>query len=414
MKKKVLLCFLATMYGLTLFSLSAMASETETEAVSEISSETALTTDAETESTSESSNSTSELSDDIYSFQIKINSDIYSFPMSFDDLISMGWEYIDDDSAELAPNNYSPTERFKLGDLEAYVTMVNLGINTEPISDCTVAGISIDSFQMADVTDVAIELPGGIQYGVSTLDDITAAYGTPSDTYEGDLYTKVSYEKDYYQDVELYVDSETGFLNEISLENMSAEEDAGSDAAADLSDEPTSEVLAYQAPSELGDDFTSFIVEYAGDLYQLPAPLSEFVKNGWTIETSQSASYVAGKSYDWVYMSKDNQNYHTIVRNYSPDAAVIENCFVTDVEGNVNSTNLPITVQKGLTLGLTEAEVVSALEGVDYELEDESETFHYYNIKSPESSLDYVQIVINTEDDSVIAINVTNTPKTLD
>lgn len=414
MKKKVLLCFLATMYGLTLFSLSAMASETETEAVSEISSETALTTDTETESTSESSNSTSELSDDIYSFQIKINSDIYSFPMSFDDLISMGWEYIDDDSAELAPNNYSPTERFKLGDLEAYVTMVNLSINTEPISDCTVAGISIDSFQMADVTDVAIELPGGIQYGVSTLDDITAAYGTPSDTYEGDLYTKVSYEKDYYQDVELYVDSETGFLNEISLENMSAEEDAGSDAAADLSDEPTSEVLAYQAPSELGDDFTSFIVEYAGDLYQLPAPLSEFVKNGWTIDTSQSASYVAGKSYDWVYMSKDNQNYHTIVRNYSPDAAVIENCFVTDVEGNVNSTNLPITVQKGLTLGLTEAEVVSALEGVDYELEDESETFHYYNIKSPESSLDYVQIVINTEDDSVIAINVTNTPKTLD
>ena len=414
MKKKVLLCFLATMYGLTLFSLSAMASETETEAVSEISSETALTTDTETESTSESSNSTSELSDDIYSFQIKINSDIYSFPMSFDDLISMGWEYIDDDSAELAPNNYSPTERFKLGNLEAYVTMVNLGINTEPISDCTVAGISIDSFQMADVTDVAIELPGGIQYGVSTLDDITAAYGTPSDTYEGDLYTKVSYEKDYYQDVELYVDSETGFLNEISLENMSAEEDAGSDAAADLSDEPTSEVLAYQAPSELGDDFTSFIVEYAGDLYQLPAPLSEFVKNGWTIDTSQSASYVAGKSYDWVYMSKDNQNYHTIVRNYSPDAAVIENCFVTDVEGNVNSTNLPITVQKGLTLGLTEAEVVSALEGVDYELEDESETFHYYNIKSPESSLDYVQIVINTEDDSVIAINVTNTPKTLD
>ena len=414
MKKKVLLCFLATMYGLTLFSLSAMASEAETEAVSEISSETALTTDAETESTSESSNSTSELSDDIYSFQIKINSDIYSFPMSFDDLISMGWEYIDDDSAELAPNNYSPTERFKLGDLEAYVTMVNLSINTEPISDCTVAGISIDSFQMADVTDVAIELPGGIQYGVSTLDDITAAYGTPSDTYEGDLYTKVSYEKDYYQDVELYVDSETGFLNEISLENMSAEEDAGSDAAADLSDEPTSEVLAYQAPSELGDDFTSFIVEYAGDLYQLPAPLSEFVKNGWTIDTSQSASYVAGKSYDWVYMSKDNQNYHTIVRNYSPDAAVIENCFVTDVEGNVNSTNLPITVQKGLTLGLTEAEVVSALEGVDYELEDESETFHYYNIKSPESSLDYVQIVINTEDDSVIAINVTNTPKTLD
>ena len=414
MKKKIILCFFAAVYGSAFFSLNAVASESDTETVTEFSSETELTSDAETESSSESSSASAELSDDIYSFQIKINSDIYTFPMSFDDLISIGWEYLSDASAELEPNNYSSTERFKLGDLEAYITMANLGINTEPISGCTVAGISIDSFQMNGITDVTIELPGGIRYGVSTLDDITAAYGTPSDTYEGDLYTKVSYEKDYYQDVELSVDSETGVLNGIAIENMSAGEDTGSDAATDLSDEPTPEVLAYQAPSELGDDLTSFIVEYAGDLYQLPAPLSEFEKNGWTIDTAQSASFVAGNSYDWVYMSKDNQNLHTIVRNYNSNAAVIANCFVTDVEGNVDSTNLPITVQRGLTIGLTEAEVVSALDGVEYELDDENESFHYYTVESPESSLDYVQIVVNTEKDSVIAIKVTNTPKTLD
>lgn len=414
MKKKIILCFFAAVYGSAFFSLNAVASESDTETVTEFSSETELTSDAETESSSESSSASAELSDDIYSFQIKINSDIYTFPMSFDDLISIGWEYLSDASAELEPNNYSSTERFKLGDLEAYITMANLGINTEPISGCTVAGISIDSFQMNGITDVTIELPGGIRYGVSTLDDITAAYGTPSDTYEGDLYTKVSYEKDYYQDVELSVDSETGVLNGIAIENMSAEEDTGSDAVTDLSDEPTPEVLAYQAPSELGDDLTSFIVEYAGDLYQLPAPLSEFEKNGWTIDTAQSASFVAGNSYDWVYMSKDNQNLHTIVRNYNSNAAVIANCFVTDVEGNVDSTNLPITVQRGLTIGLTEAEVVSALDGVEYELDDENESFHYYTVESPESSLDYVQIVVNTEKDSVIAIKVTNTPKTLD
>ena len=409
MKKKILLCFCAAIYGSAFFSLNAVASESDTETVTEFSSETELTSDAETESSSASSSASAELSDDI-----KINSDIYTFPMSFDDLISMGWEYLSDASAELEPNNYSSTERFKLGDLEAYITMANLGINTEPISGCTVSGISIDSFQMNGITDVTIELPGGIRYGVSTLDDITAVYGTPSDTYEGDLYTKVSYEKDYYQDVELSVDSETGVLNGIAIENMSAGEDTGSDAATDLSDEPTPEVLAYQAPSELGDDLTSFIVEYAGDLYQLPAPLSEFEKNGWTIDTAQSASFVAGNSYDWVYMSKDNQNLHTIVRNYNSNAAVIANCFVTDVEGNVDSTNLPITVQRGLTIGLTEAEVVSALDGVEYELDDENESFHYYTVESPESSLDYVQIVVNTEEDSVIAINVTNTPKTLD
>lgn len=411
MKKKLVTCLLAAMYGSIVLSFSAFAAEADT------NTETELTTEAESASETESEavdSGSSELSDDLYSFQLKINSDVYSFPMSYDDFLALGWTYKDDETMEIQPNSYSPSERFSLDDLEIYATVVNLGINTEPVTKCTIAGISVDSFQMADVTDVTIELPGGIQYGVSTLDDITAAYGTPSDTYEGDLYTKVTYEKDYYQDVELYVDSETGLLNEIEMRNMVADDEANEAAAADVSDEPTPEVLAYKAPAELGDDLTSFIVEYAGDLYQLPAPVSEFVKNGWTIDKDKSASVIAGKGYDWVYMSKDNQNYHTIVRNYNANATVVENCFVTDVEGNVNDTNLPITVQKGLTLGLTEDEVVTALDGVKYELDDGSSSFHYYNIEGPDSSLDHVQIIVNTEEDTVIGIEVSYTPKTLD
>lgn len=409
MKKKLVTCLLAAMCGSTALSFGAVAAEAET------GTETELTTEAASEAASEdtSEEASSELSDDLYSFQMKINSDVYSFPMSYDDFLALGWTYEDDETMEIQPNSYSPSERFKMGDLEVYATVVNLGINTETVPGCTIAGISVDSFQMDGITDVTIELPGGIQYGVSTLDDITAAYGTPSDTYEGDLYTKVTYEKDYYQDIDLYVDSETGLLNEIEMRNMVADDDANEAAAADVSDEPTPEVLAYEAPTELGDDLTSFIVEYAGDLYQLPAPVSEFVKNGWTIDKDDSASVVAGKGYDWVYMSKDNQNYHTIVRNYNANATVIENCFVTDVEGNVNDTNLPITVQKGLTLGMTEDEVVTALDGVTYELEDSSSTFHYYNIEGPDSSLDHVQIIVNTEEDTVIGIEVSYTPKTL-
>lgn len=409
MKKKLVTCLLAAMYGSIVLSFSTVAAEDET------SSETEISTEAASEASSEASDSTSsELSDDLYSFQMKINSDVYTFPMSYDDFLALGWTYQDDETMEIQPNSYSPSERFALGDLEVYATVVNLGINTEPVTQCTIAGISVDSFQMKDVTDVTIELPGGIQYGVSTLDDITAAYGTPSDTYEGDMYTKITYEKDYYQDVDLYLDSETGLLNEIEMRNMVADEDANAAAASEVSDEPTPEVLAYEAPTELGDDLTSFVVEYAGDLYQLPAPVSEFLKNGWTIDEDQSASVIAGKSYDWVYMSKDNQNYHTIVRNYNANATVVENCFVTDVEGNVNSTNLPITVQKGLTLGLTEQEVLDALDGVTYELDDSSDSFHYYTVEGPDSSLDHVQIIVNTEDDAVIGIEVSYTPKTLE
>lgn len=404
MKKKLLLCLIAALYGSAIFSVSAYAAETQESTDTEVSSEVSSETSGADSDT---------LSDDIYSFQLKLNSTVYSFPMSYDEFTSLGWEYQDDASTEMEPNNYSPSERFQLGDLEIYATVVNLGINTAPISECTIAGISIDSYQTKDVSDLTIELPGGIQYGVSTLNDITAAYGTPSDSYEGDLYTKVTYEKDYYQDVDLYVDSETGLLNEIEIRNMVSDDDANAAAASEVSDEPTEEVLAYEAPEELGDDLTSFIVEYAGDLYQLPAPVSEFVKNGWTIDKENSASVIAGKGYDWVYLSKDNQNYHTIVRNYNANATVVENCFVTDVESNVYDTNLPITVQKGLTLGLSEADVTAALDGVDYDLDDESSSFHYYKITGPDSSLDYVQVMVNLEDDAVSGIEVSYTPKTL-
>ncbi len=411
MKKKFVTCLLAAICGSAVLSFTVLATEADTGAETEFTTDTTDTSEAESETPDHDD---AELSDDLYSFQMKINSDIYTFPMSYDEFLALGWTYKNDETMEIQPNSYSPSERFSLGDLEVYATVTNLGINTVPVTQCAIAGISIDSFQMADVTDVTIELPGGIQYGVSTLDDITAAYGTPSDTYEGDLYTKVTYEKDYYQDVDLYLDSETGLLNEIEIRNMVADDEANDAAAADVSNEPTPEVLAYKAPTALGDDLTSFIVDYAGDLYQLPAPVSEFLNNGWTIDKDKSASVIAGKGYDWIYMSKDNQNYHTIVRNYNANATVVENCFVTDVEGDVNSTNLPVTVQKGLTLGLTEKEVVSALDGETYELDDSSDTFHYYTITGSDSSLDKVEIIVNTEKDAVTSIEVSYTPKTLE
>ncbi len=44
-------------------------------------------------------------------------------------------------------------------------------------------------------------------------------------------------------------------------------------------------VTAYTAPTELGDEPLSGVVEYGGDLYQIPAPLHAFEENGWTIMT---------------------------------------------------------------------------------------------------------------------------------
>lgn len=408
-------------YALTIcaavsFGAAVSAENASDEAVIEETGNVLAETTAESaaEDTAETAAETAVLSDDPYSFQLLLDGQLYTFPMSYADFTALGWEYQDDETAEIEPNSYSSTEVFLKGDLQAYVSMVNLGLNTLPLSECSVGGFSIDSWQFQEAPNTTIELPGGIVYGTSTLEDIKAAYGEPSDTYEGDLYTKLTYEYDYYQSLELYVSTETGLLNEVAVENFVADEEANAAAEAQVSSEPTEEVLAYEAPTELGDDLQSFIVDYAGSLYQIPAPVSVFIENGWTLKEEDSDSIVAGKDFGWVALMKDNQELRAIARNYNANATTIENCFVTSVEGNVNSTNLPITVQKGITLGMSAADLETALAGVEYEKDNSSSAmFTYYTIEGKESSLDSVEILLNTEEGTVTGIEVSNEPDEL-
>ncbi|SDF36192.1 hypothetical protein [Marvinbryantia formatexigens] len=431
MRRKFLTYLLVCSMAVSTAGFAAAAEETEgiseTEAVSgaEADSEesgSADDADAADDAESGSADATdggdadTTLSDDIYSFQIKIDGELYQFPMSWADFTAHGWEYQSDASAELSPNSYSVAETFKKGNLEVYTQIVNFGLNTQAFSECTIAGISIDNWQFSDAPDTVIELPGGITYGVSTLEDVKAAYGEPSDTYDGELYTKLSYRYDYYQEWSLYIEKETGVLYEVELENMIADEataTANEAAAAEVSDEPTEEVLAYTAPTELGDDPLSFTVDYAGALYQLPAPVSVFEENGWTIKEEDSDNIIAGGDFGWVYMMKDNQEYHTTVRNYSKNAATLRNCFVTTVEAGVYDANLPITIPTGITSGMSGDEALALLEGISYETET-SGSFTYYNIVGESISRECVQIVINEEENTVTSIEVSHEPKTLD
>ena len=52
----------------------------------------------------------------------------------------------------------------------------NLGMNTVPFSECQIGGFSVDSYMMKD-SALSVKFPGGIEFGVSTLEDVKAAYG---------------------------------------------------------------------------------------------------------------------------------------------------------------------------------------------------------------------------------------------
>ncbi|MBE5962052.1 MAG: hypothetical protein E7256_11855 [Lachnospiraceae bacterium] len=349
------------------------------------------------------------LSDDLYQFQVAINGDVYTLPMTFEKFVSYGWEYQGDGTQTLSPGYYLAAEVFEKDGLQIYADIINMGMNVEAMSDCIIAGLNMDKF-MVDDNDVTITFAKGIEYGVSTIEDIKNAYGTPTDTYEGELYTKLTYELDSYQQVEFCVDAETKTLNEFEIENFTETEETAS-TSSEVSDEVPEIVSKYVVPTALGDDFGRCIVEYAGNLYQLPAPVSEFEKNGWTVIKDESDSVVKAKDFGWVTMMKDNQKLSVIANNYAENATNIHNCFVTSVEGDDNGTDLPITIQKNITRGMTQADLEKALTGTEYEKED-STSFEYYTFSCGSGVLDKVEIVVRKDDKIVQKITVSNSPKT--
>ncbi len=355
------------------------------------------------------------LSDDLYSFQMLLDGELYTFPMSYADFTAMGWEYDGDANETISPNEYTVAETFEKDGLEIYVTLVNLGINTVTYADSLVGGISLDPYQTEDAPDTEAEFPGGVLFGAATAEDIEAAYGTPTDTYEGEMYTKLTYEYDYYREWDFYVYADSGVLDEFEVRNFVADEEANAAAAAEVTDEPTEAVLAYTAPEKLGEDPMGFTVEYAGDLYQLPAPVSVFVENGWTLKEELSDAIVSGGDYGWVTLMKDNQEFRTIAQNYDPNATVIENCFITEVEADALGPDLSLALPGGAAMGMTEEELIAWLDemGLEYE-KDDSDSYIYYSVEGPDSSLDGFEFIVDAEQAAVTGIHVSYEPDTLD
>ena len=263
-------------------------------------------------------------------------------------------------------------------------------------NQCLVAGIDIDASYDFDVAATPVELPGGIVMGKSNFDDIKAAYGDPSDTYEGDLYTKYSYSKDYYEEVHFYVYKDDNTLKQVDMRNFVEPEgyDKGS-----VSEEVPEIVSSYTAPTELGDDLLAPQLEFCGDLYSLPAPVSAFLENGWELQNVEDGAYVAGRDLEFVDMMKNNQSVHFSVYNFTQDATAIENCFVRELEvGNYDSDALTLTLSGGFTLGAKKADLIAAAEEKGYSCDEDGDYLNIY--KTADTKIDNrAQFWFNKDED---------------
>lgn len=345
------------------------------------------------------------LSDDIYSFQVEINGDLYQFPMKYSDFISYGWEFKGDDTESL-DSYYKFKDTFENNGLECRADVINFDINARPISECYVASITIDRYETDKVDNFSLRLPKGIEYDKATLEDVQEAYGIPSDTYDGDSTTALTYKLEIYREIQIRFSKETNAIDSVEIRNLVVPDDfVESEASTDVPDI----VGKYKAPDKLGEGFDTYTVEFGGDLYQVPAPVSNFIDNGWKVNKDDSEEIVSGRGSGFVSLMKDNQRLRVLCSNYSEGATAIENCFVTTIKSGDSDNNTKITIPKNLTIGSSEADLEKALTEVEHEKDDSSDSYTYYRIIPGESSLDNYEIIVR--DGAISKIEVNNSPK---
>ncbi len=397
MKKKTLIMVLTGCMVLSPVSVyAADATETTTEA--EVT-ETAAQED------SADSESTGELGDDIYSFSMKFDGQTMKFPMTYQEFTDMGWELSssEDPDTKVSTNSYGMLT-FNKGASSVYADVINLGINEVGLEDCLIGGISVDGSYDVDLTAVSVKLPGDIELGKATLDDIKAAYGEPSDTYEGDLYTKLTYEKDSYQEVELSVFKDDNTLKEVDMRNFEEPEDYDKGT---VSDEVPDIVTSYETPTALGDDMMDTAVEYMGDLYSLPAPVSAFTANGWEIQDAEDTPYVEGGGIAFIDMMKNNQSIHFSVYNETENATALENCFVRELSfATYDPESIAMKLSGDITLGADKAELIKMADEKGYISEENDDYLRIYPNKDSKIR-NYVEFWFNKDEDSNKAASVT-------
>lgn len=345
-----------------------------------------------------------DLSDDIYSYQVQLNGVVYSLPALYTDFAANGWMASGFDTNTLKPNSKTLGDPAKIGDQTVTLTMFNPGMDVLTYDKCYVCAVSMDSFYAKK--GASLVLPKGITIG-STEADVIAAYGEPSDTYEGSSRKSLTYSTDVYCSIKISIDSASGQVESIAVQNIIKPADTAAAVAAAPAGDVPDVVKAYVAPTELGENWDSFCAKYAGDNYHLPAPVAAFTDNGWKLlDTDVIVPAQSGKV--GMSLQKDNQVLRTTLHNYSDTAQPAANCFVTEIMYDVNRTKLSIELPKGITENSTMDDVTAAFGEPDKT--EESTIFTYYTFGK---IWEEVTISFNKETGKISKIEVNHTPKTV-
>ena len=314
-----------------------------------------------------------EVSSDWRDYNIKIDDTIYSFPMPYSVWKESGWKATNAPD-EVASGNMEFIYCENGSGYEITVIVINYQTSSQPIEDCYVAGVSFSSYE--DFTGLDVEIAGGIKLYESNADEVKTALGAPDYIYEGtDDFEYMYYGDDEEDGIDIEFTSDN-IINGISMINTTTPEGVEIDPSSISQEVPEINSL-YTAPGALSEQFTDCTFILDSKIYQLPCPVSEFVADGWSVDTA-APDYIAGNSTEWsIKLQKGGNSIEVNITNYTADSILPANGYVTTVNVESSYCGLYFESGGGLVLGeSTTGDVEEVLKGENLEYSiDEYSTF---------------------------------------
>lgn len=368
---------------------------TPTPTASPTDTPTAASTDTPADTTA-----SGDLSDDLYSFQFSLNGTVYTLPCAYSQLTENGWSIEDIGDQTLEPDQYTFSDALINGDMRIMASLVNTDTKVLPMDKCNVGKISIDNYQAEK--GVKLIFPKNITYG-STYDDVIAAYGKPTEESGSGSIKTLSYNLDTYSDVVITINTESNTVDSLEMENLITTETSSSSKS---SGEVPDVVKNYTAPASVGKTWDSFDLKYADAYYHLPAPVSSFIDNGWTMVTDGNEMLAAKDSTVGVELRKDNQVLSASVRNYTDTEQPVSNCFLTSVKTSEYEAKVSIELPQGITEKSKTEDILAAYgEPTD---KDSSASFDFYEYRNRDGSITFS---ISKDTKEITTVEVNNDPK---
>ncbi len=304
-----------------------------------------------------------------FSCEFRINDEVYQIPMWYSEFEERGWEYQGNSEETLYYYNYS-YDAWTKGGMRYWTHVTNLSPNAKSVQDSVITSISIDTRYLPE--DVTILFEKDIQLNISSEADIIEAFGEP---YNKDGRRLYYYSEDRCQQYIFTLNSDNDLLYGVTITNEL--ELDGIDTT--INPEAPSYLTEYVIPTELGNSVmdTTFLLN--GSYYSLPCPISEFLNNGFALEYDSETNIIPAGVEDYCSLELNGLRFNVDFINFSEYATSIENCCVTNISCRAEASEVAwsFTYSPNLQLGTTEAELLTALEGFEYECTESSNTKTY-------------------------------------